>query len=84
MNEKDKKGYNVVIIISDQHKRSAMGHSGHPMVKTPHLDALAASGVSFTSAYCSSPVCAPTGAQSKAWKLGLQLQVVCCKLGIVC
>jgi len=53
---------NVVVIISDQHKRSAMGASGNRIVKTPHLDALAADGVSFTHAYAPSPLCAPSRA----------------------
>lgn len=53
---------NVLFIISDQHKRSAMGVSGNPVVKTPNLDALAARGVSFSDTYCASPLCAPARA----------------------
>lgn len=36
------------------------GYRGHPYVRTPHLDALAAEGTAFTSAYCNSPVCVPS------------------------
>jgi arylsulfatase A-like enzyme len=53
---------NVVIIISDQHRRSVMGCSGHPYVKTPNLDELARTGVTFTKAYCAAPLCAPSRA----------------------
>lgn len=35
---------------------------GHPDVKTPHLDRLAARGVLFTNAHCSAPACNPSRA----------------------
>ena len=37
-----------------------LGCSGHPHIKTPNIDKLAARGVSFTSAYCQSPICGPS------------------------
>ncbi|MHB8619435.1 MAG: sulfatase-like hydrolase/transferase, partial [Chloroflexota bacterium] len=46
--------------MSDQHSRDASGCYGHPIVKTPNLDALAARGVRFTTAYCNSPICVPS------------------------
>ena len=48
--------------MSDEHNPKIMGASGHPVVKTPHLDALAARGTMFTSAYTTSPVCVPARA----------------------
>jgi arylsulfatase A-like enzyme len=30
------------------------------VIKTPHLDKLAKTGVNFASAYCNSPLCAPS------------------------
>ena len=53
---------NLVIIMSDEHNPKIMGASGHPVVKTPNLDALAARGTMFTSAYTTSPVCVPARA----------------------
>jgi choline-sulfatase len=53
---------NVLLIMSDQHKRSCMGAYGDPVVRTPHLDALAAGSVRFTDAYCANPVCTPSRA----------------------
>ena len=50
---------NVLFICSDQHARNALGCHGHPQVRTPHLDALAAAGTRFTAAYSSSPTCGP-------------------------
>jgi arylsulfatase A-like enzyme len=42
---------NVLFIIADDHRHDALGVSGHPAVRTPHLDALAARGTRFTHAY---------------------------------
>lgn len=53
---------NLVYIMSDQHNRRLLGGYGHPMVRTPHLDALAARGVRFDSAYTPCPICVPTRA----------------------
>jgi choline-sulfatase len=53
---------NLLIIMSDQHSRKMLGCHGHPIVRTPHLDALAARGTRFTDAYTTSPVCVPARA----------------------
>lgn len=54
--------FNVVFIISDQHKTKVTGCYGNSVVKTPHIDKLAKNGVRFTKAYCDSPLCAPSRA----------------------
>ena len=41
---------NLLFILSDEHNKKVLGCAGHPMVKTPNLDALAARGTRFTSA----------------------------------
>lgn len=51
---------NILVIQSDQHRRDCLGVNGHPQVRTPYLDALAASGVNTTHAFCPTPVCVPT------------------------
>ncbi|MEO0402721.1 MAG: sulfatase-like hydrolase/transferase [Pseudomonadota bacterium] len=53
---------NLLVILSDEHQSRAMGCAGHPFVKTPHLDALAARGTRFTNAYTPSPICVPARA----------------------
>jgi choline-sulfatase len=53
---------NVLLLMSDQHKRSCMGAYGDRVAKTPHLDALAGESVRFTNAYCNNPVCTPSRA----------------------
>ena len=50
---------NILFICSDQHTGAALGINGHPIVKTPNLDRLAASGVTFRHAYSGNPVCVP-------------------------
>src|SRR5438067_1731656 len=53
---------NVLLLMSDQHRRDALGIEGNPFARTPNLDALAQSGTRFHSAYCSNPVCVPSRA----------------------
>jgi choline-sulfatase len=53
---------NLLIIMSDQHGRRFSGCYGHPLVRTPNLDALARRGTRFANTYCHSPVCVPSRA----------------------
>ena len=53
---------NFLVIISDEHRKDAMGCAGHSIVQTPNLDALAARGTKFEAAYTPSPMCVPTRA----------------------
>jgi choline-sulfatase len=46
--------------MADQMTPFALAAYGHRLTKTPHLDALAKRGVVFDSAYCASPLCAPS------------------------
>ncbi len=50
---------NLLFILSDEHNKRVAGCYGHPMVRTPNLDALAARGTRFTSAYTNCPICVP-------------------------
>jgi choline-sulfatase len=49
----------ILIFLSDQHHGNYTGYAGHPIVRTPNLDRLAASGVTFDSAYTACPLCVP-------------------------
>lgn len=53
---------NVIVIMSDEHDPRYLGCAGHPLVQTPHLDALAARGMRFRNAYTPSPICVPARA----------------------
>jgi arylsulfatase A-like enzyme len=50
---------NLLVILTDQLRRQALGCYGDPDVQTPHIDALAARGVRFTAASSTYPVCVP-------------------------
>ncbi len=50
---------NVLLLLSDEHSGRFLGCGGHPVVATPHLDALAAHGTRFTRATTPSPICVP-------------------------
>ena len=58
----DMRPTNIVVVMSDEHSRRVLGCYGHPMIRTPHLDRLAASGVRFSDAYCNVPICVPSRA----------------------
>ncbi|MDB4485572.1 sulfatase-like hydrolase/transferase [bacterium] len=54
---------NVILIYTDDHGWPDVGPAGiHKDLKTPHLDALAASGVRCTDGYSSAPQCVPSRA----------------------
>lgn len=53
---------NIVVVMADQLSPQWMGTYDHPLVKTPHIDALASRGMRFDAAYCNSPLCAPSRA----------------------
>jgi arylsulfatase A-like enzyme len=51
---------NVLFIMADQLRWDHLGCAGHPFLKTPNLDALAARGLRFTNAFVNSGVCGPS------------------------
>ncbi len=53
---------NVILMMSDDQGWGDAGYQGHPVLKTPNLDAMAAAGVRFHRWYAGAPVCSPTRA----------------------
>lgn len=50
---------NVLLITLDQFRADCLSAAGHPVVRTPHLDALAADGVRFARHYSQAAPCGP-------------------------
>ena len=46
---------NIILLMADQMRGDCLGIAGHPDVKTPFLDALAAEGVRYENAYSACP-----------------------------
>lgn len=75
---------NILLIMSDDLKASALPAYGNTVCKTPNLDRLAASGMVFERAYCQGLACAPSrpsmmrsiypGSKAKAPTIGEHLQ----------
>jgi N-sulfoglucosamine sulfohydrolase len=65
---------NILLLMSDNQSWNHLGCYGDPVVRTPHIDHLAETGVRFTHAFCAAPSCAParggmlTG--QDIWRLG--------------
>lgn len=53
---------NVLLIVSDDQRHDALSCAGHPVLRTPNLDRLAAGGVRFTHAFVEVPICTPSRA----------------------
>lgn len=53
---------NIVLVMADDMGWGQTGYYNHPILKTPHLDAMAANGLRFDRFYAGAPVCSPTRA----------------------
>ena len=53
---------NILLFITDQHRFDYLGCCGHPVLKTPHIDSIAARGTLFERFYVATPVCMPNRA----------------------
>jgi arylsulfatase A-like enzyme len=51
---------NIVLCMADDQGWGDTAYNGHPLLKTPHLDAMAAAGLRFDHFYAAAPVCSPT------------------------
>ena len=51
---------NIVIILTDDLGYGDLSCQGHPVIRTPNLDQLAAEGQRWSSFYASSPLCNPS------------------------
>ena len=51
---------NIVFFIADDVSQDDFGCYGHPVIKTPHIDLLAANGMRFDNAYLTTSSCSPS------------------------
>lgn len=51
---------NIIFILSDDIAQGDLGCYGQQLIKTPHLDRMAAEGTRYLQAYCGTTVCAPS------------------------
>ena len=56
------KAPNILIVMADQMAPAALPIYGHSLVRAPNMQTLARDGIVFDSAYCASPLCAPSRA----------------------
>ncbi|OHD64520.1 MAG: sulfatase [Spirochaetes bacterium GWF1_41_5] len=69
------KKYNVLLIMTDQHRGDCLHSDGNETIQTPYLDHLASDGVRFSHAYSACPSCIPARAVlmtgQTPWKTGI-------------
>lgn len=51
---------NILLVLCDDIRWNALSCMGHPHIKTPHIDALAAEGVLFENTFCTTSLCSPS------------------------
>jgi arylsulfatase A-like enzyme len=52
----------IIFVMADDMGWGQTGYRGHPVLKTPNLDAMATAGLRFERFYAGGPVCSPTRA----------------------
>jgi arylsulfatase A-like enzyme len=53
---------NIIFILTDDHRTSAMGYAGNKIIQTPEMDRLAREGVYFRNAFATTPICSASRA----------------------
>lgn len=53
---------NVVVILTDDQRWDAMSCAGHPFLKTPNMDRIAAEGARFPNMFVTTSLCSPSRA----------------------
>ena len=51
---------NIILCMTDDQGWGDVAYNGHPVLKTPELDAMAAAGLRFNRFYAAHPQCSPT------------------------
>lgn len=64
---------NIVVIVTDDQGYGDLGSYGHPTIRTPHLDRMAAEGQRWTSFYVADSVCTPSRAALLTGRLPVRI-----------
>ena len=68
-----RKAPNILFVMADQLGSPVLPAYGHPVVRTPNLDRLAAAGTVFENAYCNSPLCSTSRVSMLSGRLPSEL-----------
>jgi alpha-L-rhamnosidase len=60
--EKPGKRPNIILLLTDDQRNDTLGCAGHPVVRTPNIDKLAARGVRFENCFVTTSICAASRA----------------------
>ena len=67
---RDSKQPNIVVMLVDDLRWDELGDTGHPFVRTPHIDRIAHEGVRFRNAFCTTLLCSPASLAFWRWATG--------------
>lgn len=66
---------NILLIVADDHAPAALSAYGSRLIRTPHLDQLAAEGMRFDNCFCTNALCTPARASILTGKYSHQTGV---------
>lgn len=67
---------NIILVMADDQGYGDAGYTGHPLLKTPNMDAMAENALVFNRFYAGAPVCSPTRASVMTGRTPMRTNVV--------
>lgn len=66
----------IILVMADDQGWGDTGYNGHPLLKTPNLDAMAKAGLVFNRFYAAAPVCSPTRGSVLTGRHPIRIKIV--------